>query len=234
MNKFLKNLSNLNLLLLVLLVCICVLALSTILTKKYNNYKVKSSVEKTINRINGIREGFADSQNEFGETNESSEVQAQKAIIQAEEYKKEQEALQAKKEDEEKAKAKEDAETESIEGLGADQDGVTLDTMFTNLNDLEKKCKSYEDRQRASDKEEKHRHEELIQEQLDIENVKINELTQIVNFYRKKYNEKKAVTGQCRKQKFGALEKTLSNVDSLHTKTNGASKQEVKVQINPN
>ena len=35
--------------------------------------------------------------------------------------------------------------------------------------------------------DEKRKHEELIQEQLDIENVKINELTQIVNFYRKNH-----------------------------------------------
>ena len=114
-------------------------------------------------------------------------------------------------------------------------EGSSLDVMFENLKSLEKKCKDYEDSQEKNDLDDKRKHEELIQEQLDIENVKINELTQIVNFYRKKYTEKKSVTGQCRKQKFGELEKTMKDVVELSNQhNNSASKHEVNVKLPSN
>lgn len=239
MNKFIKNLSTVNIVLLVVLGCICLIFLSTVINSKYKKYKTNNSVEQTINRIKGIREGFET--NDFNKANMNSGKQAEELIdIAAEKAAKE-------KEEQEKLEKEQDGVEDPESGDLADSDeggelgeldgneGSSLDDMFTNLKTLEKKCKDYEDSQEKNDLDDKRKHEELIQEQLDIENVKINELTQIVNFYRKKYTEKKSVTGQCRKQKFGELEKTMKDVVELSNQhNNSASKHEVNVKLPSN
>lgn len=238
MNKFIKNLSTVNIVLLVVLICTGLLFILTVINSIYKKYKTNHSVEQTINRIKGIREGFKT--NEFNQANMNSGKQAEELIGIAEK------AAKEKKEQEEKEKLEKetdgDEEPESGDSTEGDElgtldgnEGSSLDDMFKNLKTLEQKCKDYEDSQEKNDLDDKRKHEELIQEQLDIENVKINELTQIVNFYRKKYTEKKSVTGQCRKQKFGELEKTMKDVVELSNQhNNSASKHEVNVKLPSN
>lgn len=237
MNKFIKNLSTVNIVLLVVLICTGLLFILTVINSIYKKYKTNHSVEQTINRIKGIREGFKT--NEFNQANMNSGKQAEELIGIAEK------AAKEKKDQEEKEKLETETDGDeepesgySDEGefgtLGGNT-GSSLDDMFKNLKSLEQKCKDYEDSQEKNDLDDKRKHEELIQEQLDIENVKINELTQIVNFYRKKYTEKKSVTGQCRKQKFGDLEKTMKDVVELSNQhNNSASKHEVNVKLPSN
>jgi len=239
MNKFIKNLSTVNIVLLVVLGCICLIFLSTVINSKYKKYKTNNSVEQTINRIKGIREGFET--NDFNKANMNSGKQAEELIdIAAEKAakeKEEQEKLEKEQDGVEDPESGDLADSDEGGELGEldGNDGSSLDNMFTNLKTLEKKCKDYEDSQEKNDLDDKRKHEELIQEQLDIENVKINELTQIVNFYRKKYTEKKSVTGQCRKQKFGELEKTMKDVVELSNQhNNSASKHEVNVKLPSN
>ena len=78
MNKFIKNLSTVNIVLLVVLVCICLIFLSTVINSKYKKYKTNNSVEQTINRIKGIREGFKT--NDFNQANMNSGKQAEENI----------------------------------------------------------------------------------------------------------------------------------------------------------
>ena len=241
MNKFINNLSTINIELLIVLVCICLIFLSTVINSKYKKYKTNNSVEQTINRIKGIREGFKT--NDFNQANMNSGKQAEENISIAEKVKTAKEEQEEKEKLETETNGDEDLESgdpdDSTDGdeLGTldGNEGSSLDVMFENLKSLEKKCKDYEDSQEKNDLDDKRKHEELIQEQLDIENVKINELTQIVNFYRKKYTEKKSVTGQCRKQKFGELEKTMKDVVELSNQhNNSASKHEVNVKLPSN
>lgn len=233
MNKFIKNLSTVNIVLLVVLMCTGLLFILTVINSIYKKYKTNNSVEQTINRIKGIREGFET--NEFNQANMNSGKQAEELIGIAEKAakeKKEQEKLEKEKDGDEDPESDDSDEDVELGGLST---GSSLDEMFENLKTLEKKCKDYEESQDKNDMDEKRKHEELIQEQLDIENVKINELTQIVNFYRKKYTEKKSVTGQCRKQKFGELEKTMKDVVELSNQNNNsASKHEVNVKLPSN
>jgi len=238
MNKFIKNLSTVNIVLLVVLICTGLLFILTVINSIYKKYKTNHSVEQTINRIKGIREGFET--NEFNQANMNSGKQAEELIGIAEK------AAKEKKEQEEKEKLEKEKDGDEEPESGDSDEGCdlgeldgntgsSLDDMFKNLKSLEKKCADYEVSQKKNDMEDKREHEELIQEQLDIENVKINELTQIVNFYRKKYTEKKSVTGQCRNQKFGELEKTMKDVVELSNQhNNSASKHEVNVKLPSN
>jgi len=238
MNKFIKNLSTVNIVLLVVLMCTGLLFILTVINSIYKKYKTNNSVEQTINRIKGIREGFET--NEFNQANMNSGKQAEETISIAEKAKKEKEKQEEKEKLDKEKDGDEDPESgDSDEEVGLGElggnTGSSLDVMFENLKSLEKKCKDYEESQDKNDMDDKRKHEELIQEQLDIENVKINELTQIVNFYRKKYTEKKSVTGQCRKQKFGELEKTMKDVVDLSNQhNNSASKHEVNVKLPSN
>jgi len=238
MNKFIKNLSTVNIVLLVVLMCTGLLFILTVINSIYKKYKTNNSVEQTINRIKGIREGFET--NEFNQANMNSGKQAEETISIAEKAKKEKEEQEEKEKRDNEKDGDEDPEfgdSDEEVGLGEldGNTGSSLDEMFKNLKSLEKKCKDYEESQDKNDMDDKRKHEELIQEQLDIENVKINELTQIVNFYRKKYTEKKSVTGQCRKQKFGELEKTMKDVVDLSNQhNNSASKHEVNVKLPSN
>ena len=238
MNKFIKNLSTVNIVLLVVLMCTGLLFILTVINSIYKKYKTNNSVEQTINRIKGIREGFET--NEFNQANMNSGKQAEETISIAEKAKKEKEEQEEKEKRDKEKDGDEDPEfgdSDEEVGLGEinGNTGSSLDEMFKNLKSLEKKCKDYEESQDKNDMDDKRKHEELIQEQLDIENVKINELTQIVNFYRKKYTEKKSVTGQCRKQKFGELEKTMKDVVDLSNQhNNSASKHEVNVKLPSN
>ena len=238
MNKFIKNLSTVNIVLLVVLMCTGLLFILTVINSIYKKYKTNNSVEQTINRIKGIREGFET--NEFNQANMNSGKQAEETISIAEKAKKEKEEQEEKEKRDKEKDGDEDPEfgdSDEEVGLGEldGNTGSSLDDMFENLKSLEKKCADYEESQDKNDMDDKRKHEELIQEQLDIENVKINELTQIVNFYRKKYTEKKSVTGQCRKQKFGELEKTMKDVVDLSNQhNNSASKHEVNVKLPSN
>lgn len=214
-----KNISSLNLILLFVLCILSVTFIVTILKKNYNhnNNNINQGIENSINRIIGMKEGF---QNKNG----NNYIAANEQIGQNVDAKiKAEQAL---------ATTTSPQEPTHIESLHDNDTNETasLDDMFTNLTSLEEKCTEYETKQRDNDDREKKRHEEFIQEQLDIENVKINELTEIVNFYRKKYHEKMSVNSQCRGNKFNVLENTIKDLNNV--KDDDLSTQEVYLKFN--
>ena len=110
-----------------------------------------------------------------------------------------------------------DGEDEEEGGDRGESSESTLDELFTNLESLETKCSMYEENQKTKDEENKEKHKKMIQEILDIENSKINELTEIVNFYRQKYFEKMNTKNQCRQQTNTMLEQ---NIDTVYKNKN--------------
>lgn len=109
-------------------------------------------------------------------------------------------------------------------------DDDVLNTMMDNLVTLETKCHEYEEKQHAYDKTEKENHEEIVREQIKIENEKIGELKEIVNYYRKKYNEKLNINSQCRKQKQDIMEQNIEEASNIDPEL--LKKQERKIDIN--
>jgi len=106
----------------------------------------------------------------------------------------------------------------------------SLNNMIKNLDNLEDKCKEYEDRHDTWDKEQKEKHEKVIKEQIELEDKKINELKEIVNFYRRKYNEKLHINTQCRQSTVEELKKTVDEVVKLDGET--IKKQDKQIDIN--
>lgn len=227
-----KNLSNLNLILLFILSVLSITFIIRLLKKNYNqnNNNLNRGIENSIDRLLGIKEGFQTTQRgyEYNSNNQKTEETAQQEI------EKELETSTSSPPDDD-----DDGVGDSIDSLDENdgKDTSTLDTMFEGLQNLEQKCIKYEKSQQENDDNEKKRNEEYIQEQLDIENVKINELTEIVNFYRKKYHEKMSVNSQCRKNKFDSLEKSMSKMveTNENSDTKGSvNQQEVHLKINDN
>jgi len=220
-----KNLSNLNLILLFILSVLSITFITRLLKKNYsqNNNNLNHGIENSIDRLLGIKEGFQTTQTatgtDYSSNNLDTEATAENAIG---------EGLKKKP-------TSPPTIVDSLDDNDDDEnDSSTLDTMFKSLHNLEQKCIEYEKNQQTVDDAEKIRNENSIQEQLDIENVKINELTEIVNFYRKKYHEKMSVNSQCRQNKFDSLENTMSNLvktnDNSDTK-GSVNQQEVHLQI---
>ena len=219
-----KNLSNLNLILLFILSVLSITFITRLLKKNYsqNNNNLNHGIENSIDRLLGIKEGFQTTQTatgyDYSSNNLDTEATAEKAIGEG---------------------LKENPTSpptivDSLDDNDDENDSSTLDTMFKGLHNLEQKCIEYEKSQQENDDNEKKRNEEHIQEQLDIENVKINELTEIVNFYRKKYHEKMSVNSQCRKNKFDSLENSMSKMveTNENSDTKGSvNQQEVHLQI---
>jgi hypothetical protein len=214
-----KNLSSLNLILLFILCIISVTFIVTILKQNYNhnNNNINQGIENSINRIIGMKEGFqTQNDNKYNNNNNKTGQNASAAIDNGLEL----------------ITTMSPQEETHIESL-TDNDTnepASLDDMFTNLTSLEEKCSEYEIKQQDNDDREKKRHEEFIQEQLDIENVKINELTEIVNFYRKKYHEKMSVNSECRKNKFNILENTMDGLNKV--KEDDLNTQDVYLKFN--
>ena len=223
-----KNLSNLNLILLFILSVLSITFITRLLKKNYsqNNNNLNHGIENSIDRLLGIKEEFQTTQtatgNEYNSNNLDTEATAEKAIG---------EGLKNKPTSSPHVDSLDDDDNNEND----EKDTSTLDTMFEGLQNLEQKCIKYEQSQQENDDNEKKRNEESIQEQLDIENVKINELTEIVNFYRKKYHEKMSVNSQCRQNKFDSLEKTMSKLveTNENSDTKGSvNQQEVHLKIN--
>ena len=64
----------------------------------------------------------------------------------------------------------------------------------------------------------KKRNDKLIKEQIELEDKKIDELKEIVNYYRRKYNEKLHISSQCRNNKIKTLEKTAEQLYNIENK----------------
>ena len=106
----------------------------------------------------------------------------------------------------------------------------SLNRMIKNLDNLEDKCKEYEDRHDIWDNEQKEKHEKVLKEQIELEDKKINELKEIVNFYRRKYNEKLHITTRCRQNTVEELKTTVDKVVKLDGET--IKKHDKQIDIN--
>tara|TARA_B110001450_G_scaffold254741_2_gene280729 strand:+ start:1415 stop:2128 length:714 start_codon:yes stop_codon:yes gene_type:complete len=217
------KLNNVNVILIFILCVLSITLIVTLLRKRHtqSNNNIDNGIDNSINRLIGIKEKFqTESGSQYTKQNKNTEDSTEEQISSA---------LQQKP----------STTTQHIDSLNIDDDenenntAQSLDKMFENLKNLEDKCNSYEEGQRETDDKEKQRHEESVQEQLDIENVKINELTEIVNFYRKKYQEKMTVNSQCRENKFNTLETNINKLNTFQTGTDGAlNEQELYLKFN--
>ena len=88
-----------------------------------------------------------------------------------------------------------------------------VDDVVSQLDDLEQKCNTYEQEQTKKNKLERERLKEIYNEQLEIETEKINELKNIVNYYRKRYNSKLSISNKCRKDKQQDIKNTIKSID---------------------
>lgn len=88
-----------------------------------------------------------------------------------------------------------------------------VDEVVSQLDDLEQKCNTYEEEQTKKNKLERERLKEIYNEQLEIETGKINELKNIVNYYRKRYNSKLSINNKCRKDKQLDIKNTIKSIN---------------------
>ena len=218
------KLNNVNVILIFILCVLSITLIVTLLRKRHtqSNNNIDNGIDNSISRLIGIKEKFQTKRgSQYNSRNKAAGDEAEDQI--------------------DKGLGEIPSTTtqpQHIDSLNIDEDdenntAQSLDQMFVNLKNLEDKCKSYEEGQRDTDDIEKKRHEESVQEQLDIENVKINELTEIVNFYRKKYQEKMTVNSQCRENKFTTLETNIDKLNTFQTGTDGAlNEQELYLKFN--
>ena len=216
------KLNNVNVILIFILCVLSITLIVTLLRKRHtqSNNNIDNGIDNSISRLIGIKEKFQTlNGSNHNNRNKNTEDSTEELIIQGLQH-------------------KPSTTTQHIESLSTgdgDENNTaqSLDQMFDNLKNLEEKCNKYEEGQRETDDIEKQRHEEFVQEQLNIENVKINELTEIVNFYRKKYQEKMSVNSQCRENKFNTLETNIDKLNTFQTDTDGAlNEQELYLKFN--
>lgn len=221
----LNKLNKVNVILIFILCVLSVTLIVTLLRKRHNqsNNNIDKGIDNSISRLIGLKEKFqTQSGSQYNSRNKDTEDEAEEQIDNA-----------LGKIPSTTTQTTQHIESLSIGDENENNTAQSLDDMFDNLKNLEDKCTRYEDRQRETDDIEKMRHEERVQEQLDIENVKINELTEIVNFYRKKYQEKMSVNSQCRENKFNILETNIDKLNKLQTDTGGAlNEQELYLKFN--
>ena len=92
---------------------------------------------------------------------------------------------------------------EDIEDLLDNFNDIKIDetiNMKTELDKYETICKSYKDKRDADFANEDAKHKQFISDQLEIENLKIIELTEIVNYYKSKSDDKIIFQSMCDKQ----------------------------------
>ena len=65
---------------------------------------------------------------------------------------------------------------------------------------MEEKCRDYETKERDKIDKERQYLKEKYREQLEIENDKIEQLKDLVNYYRKRYYKKLNINNECRKK----------------------------------
>lgn len=109
---------------------------------------------------------------------------------------------------------------EDIEDLLDNFTEVTLDedvNMKTELDKYETICKAYKEKRDADFASEDSKHKQFISDQLEIENLKIIELTEIVNYYKSKAHDKIIFKSQCDKVDFANKEKQMDDILSKGT-----------------
>lgn len=94
----------------------------------------------------------------------------------------------------------------------------SLENMIKNLDNLEEKCRYFEGKRDEYDEQEKIRTDKTMKEQIELEDAKIDELKEIVNYYRRKYNEKIHISSKCRTNKIDTLENTAKQLYNIENK----------------
>ena len=101
-------------------------------------------------------------------------------------------------------------------------DSSNIEDVLTDLDTLEKRCKTYEQNQINNFDTERKRLDDIHRGQLDIETDKINQLKEIVKYYKKEYDTKLTINTACRKEKQFKLDKDITqintNTDKLKSK----------------
>jgi hypothetical protein len=91
--------------------------------------------------------------------------------------------------------------------------------MIDQLKDLEGVCKTFETQRSAEQEDERIRLETLHRQQLDVETEKIEQLKDIVKYYKEEYDKKLTINNTCRQQQKknlnGDINYIQENVDQL-------------------
>lgn len=106
----------------------------------------------------------------------------------------------------------------------------SLNNLIENLDNLELKCREYETKQETWDNDQKEKHEKIVKNQIELENKKINELKQIVNYYRRKYNEKLHINTKCRETKINVMNQAAESLSEINPDL--IQQQDKKIDIN--
>ena len=114
------------------------------------------------------------------------------------------------------------ASTTTQEPSEPEDTSSNITEIINNLEDLEAKCEIFEKTQTQKFKDEQEVLEEDNRRQLDLENEKIDQLKDIVAYYKKQYDTKINLNTQCRTEKGLKLNEDLktinNNVDKLRSK----------------
>jgi len=93
-----------------------------------------------------------------------------------------------------------------------EETSANISEIINNLDTLEDKCEIFEERQTKKFKDEQQQLNEEYRTQLDLETEKINQLKDIVSYYKKQYDTKLNLNTQCRKETGIKLEEDLKTV----------------------
>jgi hypothetical protein len=92
-------------------------------------------------------------------------------------------------------------------------DSSNIETVLTDLDTLEKRCQTYEQNQSNKFDTERKRLDDIHRGQLDIEKDKINQLQEIVKYYKKEYDTKLTINTKCRHEKQLKLDNDIKHIN---------------------
>jgi hypothetical protein len=92
---------------------------------------------------------------------------------------------------------------------------ANIDDLLEQLDTMEDKCKEYEDKERTKLDKERQYLKEKYREQLEIENDKIEQLKDLVNYYRRRYYKKLKINNDCRKKIQGRLDEDTDFIKDI-------------------
>jgi len=188
-----------NNLLYMLLITIGILGLLVGLHKKKENYNIKNSLTPII--------------------------QGGKRILSKEHFQTYGERAAAAKEKEEKETTSKPVASEE-ESQDNDEN---LTELMDHLDHMEKKCTEYENREKEKINQETEDLQTKYKAQLEIENDKIEQLKDLVNYYRKRYYKKLKINNKCRSEMQSKLDNDTEFIKDLKDK---AQDNQIKLNVN--
>ena len=104
--------------------------------------------------------------------------------------------------------------TTSIESYEPEEPSSDIHEIISKLDNLEERCNNFEERQTTKFKDEQQQLQEEYRIQLDLETEKINQLKDIVSYYKRQYDTKLKLNTQCRKETGLQLDEDIKTVQN--------------------